>query len=321
MSSWECGVCGYIQKEGDAPEKCPICEAPKKMFTERAADMKESEGKVDSDSSEVKKFRCTVCGYIHTGTEPPEKCLVCDAPASMFEEVMEEESEEAEHGDPKEKKWYCTVCGYIHTGVEPPEKCPVCGAAKSFFVELGPDGKPIGDPDIAEPEDGEIVPKKQSGKQPAHEKKSFSFSGMLASLVLKFHLHPITVHFPNGILPAVVVFLGIGFYFKIAVLETVAYYNLIFALVSLPVVIFTGYLEWQKRYKGIKTAVFITKIFCAVVVLCCVNVLVFWRLLDPTVFAEGSPYQLIYLGIAGVMVGAAGISGHLGGKLVFASRE
>ena len=271
MSSWECGVCGYIQKEGGAPEKCPICEAPKKMFTERGADLEELGGKTDGDSSEEKKFLCTVCGYIHTGTEPPEVC-------------------------------------------------PVCGAAKGYFVELGPDGKPIGEPDITEPDDEEDVSTKQSDKQQPDEKKSFSFFGLLANLVLKFHLHPITVHFPNGILPAVVVFLGIGFYFNIAVLETVAYYNLIFALVSLPVVIFTGYLEWQKRYKGIKTAVFITKIFCAVVVLCCVNILVFWRLLDPTVFAEGSPYRLVYLAIAGVMVGAAGISGHLGGKLVFASR-
>jgi uncharacterized membrane protein len=159
-----------------------------------------------------------------------------------------------------------------------------------------------------------------SGKGESSTKKSSSFLDILGRLVLKFHLHPITVHFPNGILPAVVVFLGLAFYFNIVVLEKVAYYNLIFALVTLPIVLLTGYLEWQKRYKGIKTAVFITKIFCAVVVFCCVNVLVFWRLLDPTVFTEGSPYQLVYLAIAGVMVGAAGISGHLGGKLVFASR-
>ena len=34
-----------------------------------------------------KKFICTVCGYIHEGTEAPEKCPVCKAPASKFTEL------------------------------------------------------------------------------------------------------------------------------------------------------------------------------------------------------------------------------------------
>ena len=34
-----------------------------------------------------KKFICTVCGYIHEGTEAPEKCPVCKAPASKFKEM------------------------------------------------------------------------------------------------------------------------------------------------------------------------------------------------------------------------------------------
>lgn len=38
-----------------------------------------------------KKFVCTVCGYIHEGTEAPEKCPVCKAPASKFKEVVEGE--------------------------------------------------------------------------------------------------------------------------------------------------------------------------------------------------------------------------------------
>ena len=34
-----------------------------------------------------KKFICTVCGYIYEGTEAPEKCPVCKAPASKFKEM------------------------------------------------------------------------------------------------------------------------------------------------------------------------------------------------------------------------------------------
>ncbi len=30
------------------------------------------------------KWICEVCGYVHEGNEPPEKCPVCQAPASKF---------------------------------------------------------------------------------------------------------------------------------------------------------------------------------------------------------------------------------------------
>ena len=34
----------------------------------------------------MKKFVCGVCGYVHTGDAPPEKCPLCNAPASKFTE-------------------------------------------------------------------------------------------------------------------------------------------------------------------------------------------------------------------------------------------
>lgn len=37
----------------------------------------------------MKKFVCTVCGYVHEGDTPPEKCPVCGAPASKFVEQAE----------------------------------------------------------------------------------------------------------------------------------------------------------------------------------------------------------------------------------------
>lgn len=35
----------------------------------------------------MKKFICTICGYVHEGDTPPEVCPVCKAPASKFEEM------------------------------------------------------------------------------------------------------------------------------------------------------------------------------------------------------------------------------------------
>lgn len=34
----------------------------------------------------MKKFVCTICGYVHEGDCPPDKCPQCGAPASKFKE-------------------------------------------------------------------------------------------------------------------------------------------------------------------------------------------------------------------------------------------
>ena len=44
----------------------------------------------------MKKYVCSVCGYVHEGNEPPEVCPVCKAPASKFKE-MTDDAWAAEH--------------------------------------------------------------------------------------------------------------------------------------------------------------------------------------------------------------------------------
>ncbi len=307
MNHWKCGACGYLYEGDDVPEKCPVCEAPGDKFT--VVTQIEGVGKENSVVESVeKKWRCTVCGYVHTGPEPPETCPVCGATSDMFEEMLDEEDGE-NLGITTEKRWKCTVCGYIHTGPEPPEKCPVCGAPAEMFLELDEHGSEIGSLPVTE-------------REPvSSEGVSSSLFNTIADLLIRHHLHPISVHFPNGILPVVFSFLAISVWFDIASFETAAFYNLIAVLLVLPMVLLTGYLEWQKRFKGIKTSIFIIKIFCALVVLASTNVLVFWRIIDPGVVAADSPVKWIYLGIAALLLGAAGLAGHLGGKLAFGTRD
>ncbi len=45
----------------------------------------------------MKKFVCTVCGYVHEGDAPPEACPVCKAPAAKFKEQSEDKTWAAEH--------------------------------------------------------------------------------------------------------------------------------------------------------------------------------------------------------------------------------
>ena len=45
----------------------------------------------------MKKFVCTVCGYVHEGDAAPAECPVCHAPADKFKEQTGERSWAAEH--------------------------------------------------------------------------------------------------------------------------------------------------------------------------------------------------------------------------------
>ena len=45
----------------------------------------------------MKKWVCTVCGYVYEGENAPEFCPICKAPASKFIEQTEERTWAAEH--------------------------------------------------------------------------------------------------------------------------------------------------------------------------------------------------------------------------------
>ena len=45
----------------------------------------------------MKKFVCTICGYVHEGDAAPAKCPTCGAPASKFNAQSDEMSWAAEH--------------------------------------------------------------------------------------------------------------------------------------------------------------------------------------------------------------------------------
>ena len=45
----------------------------------------------------MKKFLCTVCGYVHEGDSAPEFCPVCKVPADKFQEQSADRTWAAEH--------------------------------------------------------------------------------------------------------------------------------------------------------------------------------------------------------------------------------
>ena len=208
------------------------------------------------------------------------------------------------------KKWKCTVCGYIHEGDEPPEKCPVCGADRSKFVEFDP----------AEVPEKKSDPKERKETGPESKPKTamaVTWSDRLFDLMVKHHVHPVSVHIPNGVLPVSVIFIVLAAIFNWSGLSQAAFYNLVFVVLAMPLVLFSGYIEWRRKYGGERTRLFIVKILCAAVVSISAVILVVWFMVDPHAATQPLYRKGSFLFMNAVMLAAAGIAGFLGGKLVF----
>ncbi|HBT96268.1 MAG TPA: hypothetical protein DEB25_00745 [Desulfobulbaceae bacterium] len=321
MKEWKCGICEYIHEGQEPPEECPVCKAKKENFSEV--------------SKVASQWRCTVCGHIHEGTEPPKDCPLCKAPREKFEALPGAASETA--GKPaaptveKEeaaqtvpapsesahsivasspgKRWRCLVCGHVHVGETPPEKCPVCKAPTAQFVELDEKGTPI---------------HKDAAAMPMEK------PGIIARILLALHVHPVLAHFPCGIIPMAVLFIAGSIFLRSGTsnfinyapyLDYATFCSLIFILIPLLLVFASGFLEWKKRYHGVRTALFACKIFCSLLATICLVALLFWTWFDGSQVMLDARFRLIYLIIAVVMLLAVIIAGHLGGHLVFKKRE
>ncbi|MFA6292811.1 MAG: FAD-dependent oxidoreductase [Victivallales bacterium] len=85
-----------------------------------------------------KTWRCTVCGYVHVGTEAPDMCPVCGASKSELEPYVETLPSVS---PVKATLWQCMNCSFVHEGASPPDACPVCGAEKAKFEAVAESGR------------------------------------------------------------------------------------------------------------------------------------------------------------------------------------
>ncbi len=207
------------------------------------------------------------------------------------------------------QRWECSVCGYIHEGEEPPLKCPVCKAEQEKFFEIE-----------ASEELVNLVELDNDSGETAAEKPSRTGLN-ITDIILDNHLHPISVHSPNGIVPVAVVFLVLVVLFQFSGLEGAVYFNMIAVLLSMPLVILTGYLTWQEKYGGVKTSVFKIKIAASCVATVILFGLVVWRTVQPDVLTTNSIERWLFTIWSLILLAAVGLAGHLGGQLVFAKKN
>jgi hypothetical protein len=193
----------------------------------------------------------------------------------------------------KMRTWQCTICNYIHKGPAPPDKCPVCGAGANKFIE---------------------ITKEKDGQETGIEQNK---TGMdkIRDMLVKHHAHPILVHTPNGLVPVAVLLWAAAWISGSQIPAKAAAIDLGFVVASLPLVIFTGVLEWKHKYKGQMTSAFRLKILAAAVTAVASTASLIWYLVVPDVLS--SPGAGIFIFINIVMLGATGMAGHIGGKFVF----
>jgi rubredoxin/uncharacterized membrane protein len=223
------------------------------------------------------------------------------------------------------KAWRCTVCNYIHKEDTPPEKCPVCGVGKDKFVEIDiPDetdaAAPAAAADTAKTSAAQqdtrtmeqIRP--DSGRKDADSAPKTLYQQITRQMV-RHHAHPILVHTPNGILPAAAILFIIAWLFDASLPAKAAVINLVFVVLALPLVLYTGVLEWKEKYNQADTLLFRLKILAAAMTSAACVISMVWYLLDPLVLSSSLAWVFIFINL--VMLGSAGVAGHIGGKFVF----
>lgn len=199
------------------------------------------------------------------------------------------------------KRWICTVCKYIHEGEAPPETCPICSAPSSDFELLPEKSKAPPQPS----------PEKTSSGEATKNRRMLQF---LTRHFPLFQFHPITAHFPNGLIPVSLFFLVLALLFDFECVEKTAFYLLCSATVIAPLTVATGIYNWKTRYRGAVTGKFLFKLIGGFAFTVLALATVIWRLLNPQVVeVSGGWYFLVNLALLALVV----MLGHIGGGLVF----
>ena len=265
----------------------------------------------------MKKWRCEVCGYIHTGDEPPVKCPVCGAPQSAFiliedpgaTPLPDDGAETPLKAPPsgEQGKWKCEVCDTIHTGSQAPATCPVCAAPQDRFERL---------------EENIVPAKEKKERRPAQTHRPVQANPLnqiasKAEMLTRLHGHPIAVHIPNGVLPVAFLFTLLSVVFKSEALAAAAKYNTIFVCLSMPLILITGGIDWVNRFNAQMTRVFKIKMVCGGAVTTLSLLLSLWWMIQPNIYLGGEANAGLFLFLNLLNLSIAAVAGFYGGKLVF----
>ncbi len=148
---------------------------------------------------------------------------------------------------------------------------------------------------------------------PAAPKKDDSGPPFYAEFMYRMHSHPASVHFPIAFCVAASFLHFVALVIDCPTCETVAHWNLIMGLVTSPLPIFSGFVDWIYQFAGRPTSLFLAKIVLSVVF-----VVVGGLVLVLQYFGGGEStliYHLLYLSFGPLVLAL----GFIGGRITFPS--
>jgi len=134
-----------------------------------------------------------------------------------------------------------------------------------------------------------------------------------AALLAPHAQHPVIVHLPIGLFIGSVVFEVLAIWRKQPVLATVAYYNLLGAAITLPLVIATGLGAWQWQLEGAKLKGNLLLHLVGALTSASLILVLSW--MRSRLRAKASAPRVVYFAVMGLALMAITITGHLGGIL------
>jgi uncharacterized membrane protein len=178
--------------------------------------------------------------------------------------------------------WRCTVCSYIHEDDGPPDSCPLCGADRARFVRKN------GNPAV-----------------------------FLKDIYNSLVFHAAAAHFPNGMVPAIQIFLILAVFTGDRCCEHAVFYLLLFALGVIPVSFASGFRDWRKKYRGVRVPIFYKKMVLAGVLFILGTTAAIIRFTHPDILTRAGTMTRIYQLCLFAMLPMVVLLGHFGGKLAY----
>lgn len=139
--------------------------------------------------------------------------------------------------------------------------------------------------------------------------------GLLASLVLKQHPHPVTVHFPQALLILAPLFLILYYFTGNLHFERTCYYLCVTGLITAVLAVLSGFLHWMFKYGRSTKNIYTFKIVVSILLLLFAAVAVYVHSLKGTLPVDpvDIPMLILYLFLALLTA----VTGRTGGKIVF----
>ncbi|BCR04723.1 hypothetical protein DESUT3_17920 [Desulfuromonas versatilis] len=134
---------------------------------------------------------------------------------------------------------------------------------------------------------------------------------------IKIHMHAISVHFANGLIPTSLLFLFLFLLTGNPDLEKAVFFTLLVGTAGIFATLVTGLVEWRKDYQGAWVPVFKKKLFLGLLALVAGLGASALRWLFPQLLYTAEPLSWLFVLLELLCCGAAAWAGYLGGRLVF----